>query len=224
VGLEYVEVIRAIVFDFDGLIVETETPILRAWQEVYAAYGQELPVERWRLTIGSDDSAFNALDELAQRVPGLEIDTVRVRRKTRELELADAQPVMPGVMDYLQAARKMGLKLAVASSSSYRWVGRQLLQRGMLTAFDCVITRDLVANAKPEPDLYQLAAKVLHVNGDEAVALEDAPNGILAAKRAGLFAVAVPHEHTRQMDFSLADLCLDSLADVPLAELVARFS
>jgi HAD superfamily hydrolase (TIGR01509 family) len=219
-----VEMIRALVFDFDGLIVETETPILRAWQEVYAAYGQELPVERWRLTIGSDDSAFNALDELAQRVAGLDVEAVRARRKAREQELAEAQPVLPGVLNYLQAARDMGLKLAVASSSSYRWVGGHLLRRGLLTAFDCVISRDLVTHAKPEPDLYQLALRVLEVNADEAIALEDAPNGILAAKRAGMFAVAVPHEHTRSMDFSLADLRLDSLADVPLAELLARFA
>jgi HAD superfamily hydrolase (TIGR01509 family) len=216
--------IKAIVFDFDGLIVETETPILHAWQEVYAAYGQVLPVDRWKLTIGSDDSAFNALDELAQLVDGLDVEAVRARRKARELELADEQPILPGVLTYLQDARQAGLKLAVASSSSYRWVGRQLLQRGLLTAFDCVITRDLVLHAKPEPDLYQLAVKVLEVNGDEAIALEDAPNGILAAKRAGLFAVAVPHEHTRQMDFSLADVCLNSLAETPLRELVTMLS
>jgi HAD superfamily hydrolase (TIGR01509 family) len=181
-------------------------------------------VERWRLTIGSDDAAFNALDELAQRVNGLDVETVRVRRKAREIELADAQPVLPGVMAYLQDARQSGLKLAVASSSSYRWVGRQLLRRGLLTAFDCIITRDLVANAKPAPDLYQLALTVLEVNGDEAIALEDAPNGILAAKRAGMFAVAVPHEHTRPMDFSLADVCLNSLAELPLRELITKFS
>jgi HAD superfamily hydrolase (TIGR01509 family) len=212
--------IRAVIFDFDGLIVETETPMLRAWQETYRAYGHELPVERWALTIGSDDSAFDAMAELARLVDGLDVEAVRVRRRARELELAEAQPILPGVLATLQAARQQGLKLAVASSSSYRWVGGHLLRRGLLTAFDCVITRDLVAQVKPAPDLYALAIQVLGVMGHEAIALEDAPNGILAAKRAGLFAVAIPHEHTRRMDFSQADLRLDSLADLPLAELL----
>lgn len=216
--------IRALVFDFDGLIVETETPILRTWQEIYASHGQELPVERWRLTIGSDDSAFDALAELSRLVDGLDIEATQARRKARELELAEAQPIMPGVLAYLQMARELGLKLAVASSSSYRWVGGQMQPRGLLTLFDCIITRDLVARAKPAPDLYQMACETLRVKGNEAIALEDAPNGIRAAKAAGMFGVAVPHEHTRQMDFSMADLCLNSLAEMQLADLIKKFS
>ncbi|MFZ6026902.1 MAG: HAD family hydrolase [Chloroflexota bacterium] len=213
--------IRALVFDFDGLIVETETPILRAWQEIYRSYGQELPVERWKLTIGSDDSAFDALAELARLVAGLDLEAIKTRRKARELELATAQPLLPGVLDYIRHARELGLMLAVASSSSYRWVGGQLQRRGLLTAFDCIIPRDLVARVKPAPDLYRMACETLGIKGNEAIALEDAPNGIRAAKAAGMFAVAVPHEHTRQMDFSMADMCVNSLADVSLERLLA---
>jgi HAD superfamily hydrolase (TIGR01509 family) len=223
-AVEIVAMIRALVFDFDGLIVETETPDLRAWQEIYQSYGHELPVERWILTIGSDATAFDALAELSTLVKDLDIEAVKTRRRARDLELTQAQPIMPGVLDYLQSARELGLKLAVSSSSSYRWVGSQLQQRGLLTAFDCVITRDLVTQVKPAPDLYQMALETLGVNGNEAIAIEDAPNGLLAAKAAGMFGVAVPHELTRQMDFSMADLRLNSLAEMPLAELVAKFS
>ena len=108
--------IRALVFDFDGLILETESPILQAWQEVYQAHGLEMPYDRWLETIGSDEAAFNPRLDLSQRIPGIDMTAVDAQRKTRELELVGVQPIMPGVLDYLADARQMDLKLAVASS------------------------------------------------------------------------------------------------------------
>ena len=211
---------RALIFDFDGLILETEEPIYLSWLETYRLYGQDLPLEEWSAVVGTSDHT-DPLLILEQRVGrALDRPALRARRMAVETAMIEARPVMPGVQHYLQDARRLGVKLAVASSSSSGWVVGHLKRLGLVDYFDCIRVREDVALSKPDPALYLSAAACLGVEPQQAIALEDSTNGILAARRAGMYCVAVPTIITCQFDLSLADLCINSLADLPLEELL----
>jgi HAD superfamily hydrolase (TIGR01509 family) len=214
--------IRAIVFDFDGLILDTEEPIYRSWQELYEEHGVELPFERWVETVGTSTATFHPqhhLEEgLGRPLPPEVID----RRAARRSELVLAQQVLPGVLSHIESARSLGLKLGVASSSSSDWVAGHLERLGILGHFDCLRTRDDVAHVKPDPDLYVSVLDCLGAAACEAIAIEDSPNGIIAAKSAGLRCVAVPNPITAGLDLSRADLIVSSLSEVTLAQLLER--
>jgi HAD superfamily hydrolase (TIGR01509 family) len=214
--------IRALVFDFDGLILDTEEPIYRSWAEVYEAHGIPLPFEQWVKTVGSNNQEFHPQRYLEERL-GRPLTQEEIdRRLARRVELVLAKPLLPGVADLARAARARGLKVGVASSSSRDWVHGHLERLGILDLFDCLCSRDDVVHVKPEPDLYIASIVCLGVKADEAVALEDSPNGILSAKRAGLRVVVVPNAITAGLDLSEADLKLGSLAEVTLPELLGR--
>lgn len=212
--------IRAIVFDFDGLILDTEEPVYRSWLEVYEAHGEELPFERWVQIVGSTTTRFHPQHHLEERLgrslPKEVLDTRIVRRT----ELVLAQKLLPGVAQHIDQAKAAGLKLGVASSSTNEWVRGHLARLGILEKFDCVRCRDDVANAKPEPDLYIAVLECLGVSASEAIAIEDSPNGVTAAKRAGLRCVAIPNSITAKLDLSGADVLLHSLDEITLADLL----
>ncbi len=209
-------------FDFDGLILDTEEPIYRSWLEVYQAYAQDLPFERWIQTIGSSNAAFDPRAHLEQRL-GRELPAdVLKHRVERRTEMILAQGALPGVVDLIAAARRAGLKIGVASSSSRDWVGGHLSRMRILHQFDCLRCRDDVALVKPQPDLYVSVLACLGVPAADAVAIEDAPNGVTAAKSAGMSCVAVPNSITSGLDFSHADLVLPSLTGITPAALAAR--
>jgi HAD superfamily hydrolase (TIGR01509 family) len=144
------------------------------------------------------------------------------RRIERRTQLVLAQPVLPGVTELVDAARVAGLRVGVASSSSCQWVNGHLERLGLRDRFDCVRCRDDVAAVKPAPDLYLASIECLGVRADEALAIEDSPNGVAAAKAAGLRCVAVPNVITGGLDLSGADVVLESLDGVTPAALVAR--
>jgi HAD superfamily hydrolase (TIGR01509 family) len=218
-------VIRALVFDFDGLILETETPAYDTWAEIYREHGHELPLDRWFDYIGREGGYFDAGDHLAALVgEGFDRDAVQLRRDSRKTELIAALDVMVGVREYVADAKRLGLRLAVASSSSRKWVLGHLERLRLDAEWDAVRTRDDVARTKPAPDLYLSAVAALGVAPKEAVAFEDSANGIAAAKDAGLLCVAVPNALTAGMDLSRADLRVGSLADTPLEELLTRLT
>jgi HAD superfamily hydrolase (TIGR01509 family) len=135
-----------------------------------------------------------------------------------------SQPVLPGVLDYLQEARRLGLKLAIASSSRHAWVEGHGGRLGILDYFDKIICRDDVAEGrtKPNPDLFLLALERLGVQANEAIVFEDSPNGVKAAQAAGIFVVAVPNAITSLLTIDNADLTLASLADLSLSELLRK--
>ena len=216
--------IRAIVFDFDGLILDTEEPVYRSWLEVYQAHGEDLPFERWVQIVGSTTAGFHPQHHLEERLGRPLPKEVLDRRIDRRTEMVLAQKVLPGVERHIEEAKAMGLKLGVASSSTNEWVRGHLARLGILDRFDCMRCRDDVANAKPEPDLYIAVLDCLGVLASEAIAIEDSPNGVLAAKRAGLRCVAIPNSITAGLDLGQADVQLASLADVTLAELLRKLS
>ncbi len=213
--------IRALVFDFDGLILETETPAYQSWAEIYREHGHELPMDQWHGYVGSD-TGFDPAGHLAALVgEGLDREATQARRDARKTELIALLDVMVGVRDYVADAKRMGLLLAVASSSSRAWVLGHLERLHLNAEWDAVRTRDDVARTKPAPDLYLSAVAALGIAPKEAVAFEDSANGIAAAKDAGLLCVAVPNALTAGMDLSRADLRLASLAETPLESVLA---
>jgi HAD superfamily hydrolase (TIGR01509 family) len=215
-------VIRAIVFDFDGLILDTEEPVYRSWLEVYKAHGEDLPFERWVEIVGSTTGAFHPQHHLEERLGRPLPKDVLDSRIGRRTEMILANALLPGVDQQVDAARARGLKLGVASSSTGEWVRGHLARLGILDRFDCLRCRDDVAKAKPDPDLYIAVLECLGVPAEEAFAIEDSPNGVTAAKRAGLRCVAIPNTITQSLDLSQADVVLSSLADVSLEELIGR--
>ena len=213
--------IRALVFDFDGLILETETPALESWAEIYREHGHEVPMDLWHGYIGSD-TGFDPAGHLAALVgEGFDRVATKARRDARKSELIAGLDVMVGVREYIDDAKRLGLRLAVASSSSRAWVLGHLERLRLNADWDAVRTSDDVARTKPAPDLYFSAVAALGVAPAEAVAFEDSANGIAAAKDAGLLCVAVPNALTAGMDLSRADLRLTSLAETPLASVLA---
>jgi HAD superfamily hydrolase (TIGR01509 family) len=224
--------IRALMFDFDGLIVDTETPALESWRHIYAEYGFELGLEEWSATLGTRH-AFDALEHLVGLVAASDLAraavlraegaAIRARRQALKDALGAAQGLLPGVAEVLDEAAALGLPCAVASSSDYRWVGGWLERLGIARRFVCVRTADDVTRTKPDPELFLAAATGLGLPPAACLVLEDSANGILAARAAGCPVVAVPGPLTRQLPLPPADLTLPSLAAMPLAEILAAF-
>jgi HAD superfamily hydrolase (TIGR01509 family) len=216
--------IRGLVFDFDGLILETEEPIFRSWQEIYQEYGCQLAFQDWAKIIGTADTDWHPLKALEQQL-GRKLEhqeAIIQRQRQRELELILSQPVLPGVRQYLQDARGLGLKIGLASSSTCDWVAGHLDRLGLQEYFDVIRASNDVKHTKPDPALYCAAVEGLGIQPKQAVAFEDSPNGILAAKRAGLWCVAVPNVLTRQLPINHADLQLESLAAMSLESLLEK--
>lgn len=216
--------IRALLFDFDGLILDTEISAYQSWQEIYREYGYELPLEKWALAIGAGTEAFDPYSYLESLV-GEQLhqhEAILKRRLQRHLSLIAEQKALPGVEDYIATAQQHGIKLAVASSSPREWLHQHLSRLGLLDKFDRLCCGDEVAHRKPDPELYLTALDVLGVAAHEAIVLEDSPNGVTAAQRAGIFCVAVPNPITGQLSLEHADMQLSSLAVMPLLELIDK--
>jgi HAD superfamily hydrolase (TIGR01509 family) len=216
--------IQALIFDFDGLILDTETPEFHSWQNIYREYGFEFPSERWGSIVGGNGhSDFDAAEHLTLLSEGrLDSDFLRGRNRLESDQIILAQGALPGVIDYIQDAKRLGLKLAIASSSDSAWIRKQGTRLEVLEHFDHIITRDDVGlgRTKPNPDLFLTALSRLQVPKEAAIVFEDSPNGVKAANRAGIFVVAVPNGVTSLLSLEGADLILKSLSDLPLSQLL----
>jgi len=216
--------IQALIFDFDGLILDTETPDYDAWQEIYAGHGASLPIELWgQLIGGSGATDFDAAIHL-EKLLGHPLDraALNARWRARSDELITLRPMMPGVQAVLDDARRLGLRLAIASSSPHSWVDRYLARLGLADYFEIIKCGDEVPRVKPDPGLYLAALAALHIQADEAIVFEDSSNGVKAAKSAGIFTVAVPNFLTRQLKVEGADILLASLSGMTLAGLLEQ--
>jgi HAD superfamily hydrolase (TIGR01509 family) len=215
--------IRALIFDFDGLILDTEGPIYQAWVEIYQEMGADLPLSAWQVWVGGSHDVFDPCGYLESQL-GRPVDRegLTERASGREKELILLEDALPGVEEYIADARRLDLKLGIASSSDCPWVYRHLEHLGLREEFDSIKCAEDVKNVKPSPDLYLAVLDELRVDPREAIALEDSPNGITAAQAAGLFCVVVPNPLTSQMATDHADLQLSSLAELPLEDLLLR--
>jgi len=214
--------LRAVVFDFDGTILDTETPEFEEWRAAFRARGHDLTLEVWQHSLGTV-GAYDPCAHLADLTGG-PLDHGALRREVyaRHQTRCEAQPLLPGVVDRAREARAAGLGTAVASSSLSEWVEGWLARHGIRALFDAVCTRDEVAQVKPAPDLFLLAAARLGASPAECLVFEDSPNGIRAARAAGMKCVAIPNPLTRHLPLGEADLVVGSLADHSLAEILGR--
>lgn len=215
--------LRALIFDFDGLIIDTESAIYQSWQELYASHGHELTIERWSQCVGTDfSSVYDPKKELEQ-LTDKSFDWVAVDRDLydRVNVLLDGFDALPGVRERLSEARELGLPCSIASSSPLTWISKHLGQLDLHGHFINVSCRDHVERIKPHPDLFLDAARKLGVQPDEVVIFEDSLNGLRAARAAGMRCVVVPGPTTQHLDFEGAWRQLDSLDSTSVAELAS---
>jgi HAD superfamily hydrolase (TIGR01509 family) len=214
--------IRGLLFDFDGLLVDTETPSRAAFEHLYRRHGHELPLDRWATLIGTLGAEFDPYAHLEELVgTPLDRDELDDWRRAREDELVDLEDLRPGVDRILLDARARDLRTAIVSSSSEAWIKRHLERLDRTDEWDAIVAANGdAARAKPAPTLYVDALSVLGLAPAEGIAFEDSPNGVRAAKAAGLYCVAVPNPITATLALDEADLVVDSLEDVTLAQLV----
>jgi HAD superfamily hydrolase (TIGR01509 family) len=211
----------AIIFDFDGLIIDSETPLLCIWQEIYEQHGGRLTLDLWQTALGTHHG-FDPYAEL-ERQTGVVLprqrwmEHVRVEHWSR----CEAEPLQPGVRARLEEARTLGIGTAVASSSSRAWVDPWLTRHALRDLVDVVCTRDDVARVKPAPDLFLLAAERLEADPSDCVVFEDSPNGLHAARAANMWAVAVPRGLTSTLALPDPDAVIESLDAYTLTELRA---
>ncbi len=209
--------VAAVILDFDGTIVDTETPIFEAWRAAYRRRACSVGLDEWQHALGTH-GGFDPLNHLDGLLGGsLDRDAVLAEVKEATAIGCDGQPLLPGVEALLRDARGLGLGRAVASSSSCGWVNGWLERHGIRGLLDVVVARDDVRNVKPDPELFLLAASRLGKAPGACVVFEDSPNGMRAALAAGMRCVAVPNALTRPLERPDVDLVLDSLADRPLA-------
>lgn len=212
--------IRALVFDFDGLILDTETPLIDAYARVHAAHGVAFDRALFLRCVGHADFTFDPWRDFS---PHVDRAALEVERRVCKDELLFAQPVLPGVVTLLDAAQARGFLIGLASNSDHAWVDTHLARLGLFERFAFIACREDAPSPKPEPDLYRHVLNRFGLRGHEAIAFEDSHAGSLAAKRANLWAVAVPNESTAHHDFAHVDLRVGTLAEVTLEGLVATF-
>jgi HAD superfamily hydrolase (TIGR01509 family) len=213
--------VRAMIFDFDGLVIDSETAVADAWREVFDAYGVQFPHDVWVSMVGTREHD-GALHAYLCEATGLTLDAeeLEARKRERAKELASKLPPLPGVVETIDDARVLGVPSAIASSSSPWWVNGHLERLGLASRFSVVCTRDDAKRSKPDPGVYLTALALLEAEPDDVVAFEDTEHGVAAAKAAGVRVVAVPGTYTEHMDFSEADVVVGSLADASLEELL----
>ena len=217
--------VRGLLFDFDGLLLDTETPSRRAFEDLYRDHGHELPHDRWATVIGTLGAEFEPYAHLEELVGAkLDHEQLDARRRAREDELCDLEELRPGIDAYLAEADRRGLIRAIVSSSSRWWIDRHLSRLARSNGWQAIVTADEdPERAKPRPTLYLEALDAIGVRADEAISFEDSPNGVRAAKAAGLFCVAIPNPATETLALDDADVVVQSLEDIPLSDLLARF-
>lgn len=192
--------IKAIIFDFDGLIVDTETYEIQSYQQIYEEHQMPFPLQRWLENIGTQGT-FNPFEELLHAKKDLIIEKLDLERNAKYEQLTKNIQPREGVLEYLIRGKELGLKIAIASSSSRKWVTSYLERLGIFPYFDCIYTSDDVKKVKPDPELYIKTIDYFRLQPEEAIVFEDSANGSLAAIRAGIPCVIVPNEATSSLIF-----------------------
>lgn len=204
----------AVLFDFDGVLVDTEWAIYQSWRRVFEDHGHDLPLAVYTRCIGSDFSTWSAKTHL-EDLTGQAFDwhDLDARRQHEILlDLADEGP-MPGVRELLEKLTALAVPCAVVSSSSHHWVDGWLAKTELAGYFKTVVCRGDAPRIKPAPDLFLEAARRMALAPRDCLVIEDSLNGIIAATAAGIPAWAVPNRVTRDLDFSLAERIFDSLTE-----------
>ncbi|MBP1988830.1 HAD family hydrolase [Paenibacillus eucommiae] len=215
--------IEAVVFDFDGLIRDTETYEFYSFQEVLKEHGVELPLELYCKRIGGHVNAFDPYFYLQECIgKPINREQLRTLRRQKYDILIQNEKARPGVVQYLEAAQKLGLKIGLASSAPYDWVMPNLEELNLAGYFDCIRTHEDVQHVKPDPELYLNVLAYLGVSPQNAIAFEDSPNGAKAAIQANLHTIIVPNEVTKHLIFDDYTLRIHSMLEMDLQQIIAH--
>ncbi|MEH7121020.1 HAD-IA family hydrolase [Neobacillus vireti] len=215
--------IKAVVFDFDGLIIDTETVWFDSFTEVLGRYNVEFPLEIFLPCVGTKGTI---IDEYIEEKLGNNVTVKEVRQLVREChreKIIDLE-VREGVRDYLTQAKELGLKIGLASSSDREWIDHFLKKLDLLHYFDVIKTGDEVKMVKPDPEVYLQCLDALNVSSTEVVAFEDSNNGAKAAKAAGITCVIVPNPITAKLTFDHYDVRIESMAGQLLTEVLNKMA
>ncbi len=213
---------KALIFDFDGTILDTETPEFTVWTELYQRYGQVLSATDWGRGIGTWGGFDPWLDLEEKLGHALPRETLQAEHRTEVLRLIGKSELLPGTKNLMLEAKTIGLKLAIASSSDHDWVSGWTQKHGILELFDALATRYEVEHVKPDPALFLLALHKLGFAPHEVVVLEDSPNGARAALAAGIACVVIPNAVTKHLEFPSGVIRLETLQNVTLEDLERR--
>ena len=211
----------ALIFDFDGLLVDTESSALLAWREQFAVHELVFPLEVWHQYIGSQGSQQAMMEEIRPAASSSSTSNCSRSGESGTTASSVQSRCGPALRPSSTRRRAGGARFAVASSATRDWLDQQLGRLGIHDRFEVICARDN-GRVKPAPDIYLAAIAALGVDASDAIAFEDSPNGITAAKAAGLYCVAVPNPVTAELPLGQADLRVDSFTDISYAELVDR--
>ncbi len=207
--------VSTVLFDFDGILVDTEWEIYQAWSETFREHGQDLPLSLYTRCIGSDFDAWSPklhLEDLTQ----LKFDWIKMdeRRQIRIRTALEKQGPFEGVVDVLKLLAERGIPAAVVSSSSHHWVDGWLEKLGLIGFFQEIVCKGDAPKIKPAPDLFLEASSRLKIAPSDCLVIEDSLNGLNAAKAAGMMAWIVPNRVTAGLDFSRAERVLSGFGEM----------
>lgn len=213
---------KGIIFDFDGLIIDTETPQFNAFNELFNAYNTELPIELWLNEVGTD-SDFDSIAYLEKKL-GVSVDRSKIRKKIKHniQKKINSQELRENMIEFLDAAKEMDFKIGLASSSNFKWVNHFLKKFAIKGYFDSIKTSNDVELVKPDPELYLKVAEELQLHPTDCLVFEDSVNGLKAAKSAKMTCVVVPNELTSHSNFENYDFKINSMADISLEKLIEK--
>lgn len=204
---------QAVLFDFDGVILDTEWPIYQTWRDLFQREGHPLPPEVYVQCIGSDFNTWSP-EKYLEQLTGKKFDwgTENATRQIEIVRAVEALAPMTGAAEIATLTKDKAT--AVVSSSSHDWVDGWLGKLNLDPYFNTTVCRDDVERIKPAPDLYLEAARRLDVNPRQCLVIEDSLNGMLSAQEAGMQVIAVPNRLTHMVDFSTADWKVASLSEL----------
>jgi putative hydrolase of the HAD superfamily len=214
---------KAIIFDFDGTIVDTEALEILAWKSTLEKHNLSIPDEQWHDNIGKDSKLFDPITELENKTgQKLNRKLITSQRSEQISALhANLEP-QPGVAALLKAAHDSGLKLIVASNSSRDWITKILGELKLLEFFDFIVSREDVKALKPDPEIYLLALKKLNLQAYEAIVIEDSPVGTKAAIAAGINCLVVPNRLSAHLNYPETFYRANNLAEVTLTSIAEK--
>jgi HAD superfamily hydrolase (TIGR01509 family) len=208
---------EAVIFDFDGLMIESERVALRVWKEVVAALGSEMGDDVNQRLIGKEPNTGATIvrDVLELSIGVEELQKIYWKRRTVQM-CQEAMPV-DGLQELIHFLKGKNTRVGVASNSPSAYLERVLSAIRLRDQIDCVVGSDQVSAGKPAPDVYLATALVLGVKPGSCLALEDSPTGVTAAVQAGMICYAIPNPDLRGEDFSQAHQVFDSLQSMFLS-------